>query len=470
MALALRFAARSDIGLLREGNEDSGYAGPRLLVLADGMGGHAAGEVASSVAVAMLASLDDDSPGPDILDRLSSAVHEANNHLRDMVLGDPDLEGMGTTLTALLRAGSRFGLVHIGDSRCYLLRGDQLQQITKDHTFVQTLVDDGRITAEEASHHPQRNVIVRALDGREDVELDLSIREAKVGDRYLLCSDGLSDVLSEETLRDTLAGADSPDHAAEQLVELALRGGGPDNITAIVADVVDVDAGPSATPVTVGAAAEGSVRRSTTDSAAAKAAALAPQPVPDPYDGETDEGHPRHWGRRIAVLVLLLALLGGGGAAAWAWSQQQYYVAAADQQVAIYRGLPQDVGPLKTSRLYRSEDIALEDLPAYQRERVRSEIPASGLRDAKRIVTTLRRQAEICRAATSSPTPTSTASNSPAASSPAATIATPAPTTPAPATPAGTASSDPSATTTASPGSPSPTPSTPEQLGCGDGS
>jgi protein phosphatase len=458
MALALRYAARSDIGLLREGNEDSGYAGPRLLVLADGMGGHAAGEVASSVAVAMLASLDDDSPGPDILDRLSSAVQDANNHLRDMVLGDPDLEGMGTTLTALLRAGSRFGLVHIGDSRCYLLRGGQLQQITKDHTFVQTLVDDGRITAEEASHHPQRNVIVRALDGREDVELDLSIREAKAGDRYLLCSDGLSDVLSEETLRDTLAGADSPDHAAEQLVELALRGGGPDNITAIVADVVDVDAGPSATPVTVGAAAEGPVRRSTADSPAAKAAALAPRPLADPYD-ETDEARPRHWGRRIVALVLLLALLGGGGAAAWAWSQQQYYVAAANQQVAIYRGLPQDVGPIKTSRLYRSEDIPLEDLPAYQRERVRAEIPANGLRDAQRIVSTLRVQAEICHAATSSPTPTSSASSR--------ATATPKP---AASTPAGTASSGPSATTTASPESPSPTPSTPEQLGCGDGS
>jgi len=458
MALALRFAARSDIGLLREGNEDSGYAGPRLLVLADGMGGHAAGEVASSVAVAMLASLDDDSPGPDILDRLSSAVQEANNHLRDMVLGDPDLEGMGTTLTALLRAGSRFGLVHIGDSRCYLLRGDKLQQITKDHTFVQTLVDDGRITAEEASHHPQRNVIVRALDGREDVDLDLSIREAKVGDRYLLCSDGLSDVLSEETLRDTLAGADSPDSAAEELVGLALRGGGPDNITAIVAHVVDVDAGPSASPVTVGAAAEGPVRRSTADSPAAKAAALAPRPLADPYDGETDGAHRRHWGRRVAALVLLLALLGGGGAAAWAWSQQQYYVGAADQRVAIYRGLPQDVGPIKTSRLYRSEDIPLEDLPAYQRERVRSEIPASGLRDAQRIVTNLREQADICRAASSSPTPTSTPSGSPPA-----TTAKPAP------SPSGTASSTPSATTTSS-GGPSPTPSTPEQLGCGDGS
>ena len=465
MALALRFAARSDIGLLREGNEDSGYAGPRLLVLADGMGGHAAGEVASSVAVAMLASLDDDSPGPDILDRLSLAVQDANTHLRDMVLGDPDLEGMGTTLTALLRAGSRFGLVHVGDSRCYLLRNDELQQITKDHTFVQTLVDEGRISAEEASHHPQRNVIVRALDGREDVELDLSIREAKAGDRYLLCSDGLSDVLSEQTIRDTLAEAAAPDRAAEELVELALRGGGPDNITAIVADVVDVEAGPSATPVTVGAAAEGSVRRSTADSSAAKAAALAPQPVGDDYDDASDEERPRHWGRRIALVVLLLALLGGGGAAAWAWSQQQYYVGAANEQVAIYRGLTQDVGPIETSRLYDRQDIALTDLPQYQRERVESEIPASGLTDARRIVTTLREQAEICRDAAS---PSASASPTAEPASPTATPA-PSPSTPvATATPTGTGPGSPGVTT--SPSEPTPSPSTAEQLGCGDGS
>src|SRR5215210_2853639 len=341
MALALRYAARSDIGLLRDGNEDSGYAGPRLLVLADGMGGHAAGEVASSVAVALLSTLDDDSPGPDLLDRLSSAVHDANNHLRDMVNGDPDLEGMGTTLTALLRAGSRLGLVHVGDSRAYLLRSGELQQITKDHTFVQTLVDEGRISADEASHHPQRNVIVRALDGRDDVELDLSIREARAGDRYLLCSDGLSDVLSEDTIHESLAAAETPDDAADKLIELALRGGGPDNITAIVADVVDVEAGPSASPITVGAAAEGPVQRSTSGSAAAKAAALAPLPAED--EGTEDELEERrpHWGRRVAVLVLLLALLGGGGAAAWGWSQQQYYIGASGEQVAVFRGLTQ---------------------------------------------------------------------------------------------------------------------------------
>lgn len=481
MALALRYSARSDIGLLREGNEDSGYAGPRLLVVADGMGGHAAGEVASSVAVAVLAGLDDDSPGPDLLDRLSSAVHEANSHLRDMVVGDPELDGMGTTLTALLRAGSRFGLVHVGDSRCYLLRDGALQQITHDHTFVQTLVDDGRISAEEADHHPQRSLILRALDGRDEVELDMSVREAKAGDRYLLCSDGLSGVVSESTLEETLVTAEEPTQAVDALIELALRGGGPDNITAIVADVVDVEASPSAIPVTVGAAAEGPVRRSMSDSSAGKAAALAPRPMADDVD---DDEHPRRWGRRIALLVLLIALLGGGGSAAWAWSQQQYYIGAADEQVAIFRGLTQDIGPLKTSTLYRSENIALTDLPDYQRERVESEITASGLSDARRIVTTLREQADICRGAgTAGPTdpaatpgPTSTGSAAPstattAAGGTGATVSgSSAPTSSvsgdATGSAAGSATS--SATSTASPGTPTPTPTTPEQLGCGD--
>ena len=155
MALALRYSARSDVGLLREINEDSGYAGPRLLVIADGVGGHAAGEVASSVAVGVLSGLDEDSPGGDLLEELADAIHTANQHLRDMVQGDPELAGMGTTVTALLRAGGRFGLVHVGDSRGYLLRNGELQRITKDHTFVQSLVEEGLLTAEEAAHHPQ---------------------------------------------------------------------------------------------------------------------------------------------------------------------------------------------------------------------------------------------------------------------------------------------------------------------------
>ena len=432
MALALRYAARSDTGLIRAINEDSGYAGPRLLVIADGVGGHAAGEVASSVAVASMATLDEDSPGGDLLERLSAAVTNANRHLRDMVHGDPDLKGMGTTLTALLRAGSRLGLVHVGDSRAYLLRGETLQQLTHDHTFVQTLVDEGRITAEEADHHPQRNLITNSLDGREDIELDLSVRETKAGDRYLLCSDGLSGVVSEDTLRDTLRDEADTDVVVERLVELALKGGGPDNITAIVADVVEVETKPpSAVPVTVGAAADGVAQRSPGDTPAGKAAALRPPPEDRQLDEDTEpQRRRRRGGPLLLTLLLLLLLVVAGLYGAYRWSQTQYYVGAQGSTVAIFRGLTQDVGPVATSELYSDEDIALVDLPPYQRARVLADIPTAGLTDARRIVATLREQAEVCReqaAAAASPSPTASASPGDASASPSASP-TPSPT------------------------------------------
>jgi PPM family protein phosphatase len=431
MAIALRYAARSDLGLVRGGNEDSGYAGPRLLVVADGVGGHAAGEVASSVAVSVLSGLDEEAPGGDLLERLSSAVRNANTYLRDMVSGDPELRGMSTTVTAMLRAGSRFGLVHVGDSRCYLLRGGELQQITHDHTFVQSLIDEGRITPEEADHHPQRSVITNALDGADKLDLDLSVREARVGDRYLLCSDGLSGVVSEDTLRETLAGHASPEDAVDRLVELALRGGGPDNITAIVADVVDVEANPSAVPVVVGAAASGVSRRTEGSSAAAKAAALSPQldEEEDFQDGER-ASHPV---RRAFLAILVLALLGGGAYGAWNWSQEQYYVGAQGEHVAIFRGLSQDIGPVHTSKVYAEQDIALSDLPTYQQDRVRADIAANDLPDARRIVTRLRHQAELCRevaaAAIASPSATpSSAGSGTATPKPAKSSGPPTPT------------------------------------------
>jgi protein phosphatase len=476
MALALRYAARSDVGMIREINEDSGYAGPRLLVVADGVGGHAAGEVASSVAVATVSQLDEDSPGGDLLDRLSAAVTSANTHLRDMITGDPDLEGMGTTLTAMLRAGSRFGLVHVGDSRCYLLRDGALQQITRDHTFVQGLLDDGRITADEADQHPQRNLITNAVDGREGMDLDLSVREARAGDRYLLCSDGLSGVVSEDTLQETLAEANDPSDAADQLIRLALRGGGPDNITAVVADVVEVESVPSAVPVVVGAAAEGVVRRTApSDSAAARAAALAKREEEDAADEVEDEHPVRRWARRVVVLAVLGGILGATGYGVYQWSQDQYYVAADGEQVAIYQGLPQDIGPISTSKLYSTEDISLTDLPAYHRERVESQIAANGLSDAERIVDTLRTQARLCQEATAPPTPSPTPSGK-GMSSPGSSSPSPSPTPTGSSAQTGTASPDATGTTpgTDSPStssapaaSPSPGATTAEQLQCG---
>ena len=204
MTPTVRFAARSDVGLIREGNEDSVYAGPRLLAVADGMGGHAAGEVASAVAIATLAPLDDDAPGSDLLDALRRAALTANGQLRQLVAGNAALEGMGTTLTAILSAGSRLGVVHVGDSRAYLFRDGELCQITQDHTLVQNLVDQGRLSAEEAGSHPQRSLLTRVLDGSDNVDLDLSVREVRRGDRYLLCTDGLSGVVSPQTMAEAL--------------------------------------------------------------------------------------------------------------------------------------------------------------------------------------------------------------------------------------------------------------------------
>src|SRR5215467_2813508 len=261
MTLALRYAVRSDVGLLREGNEDSAYAGPRLLAVADGMGGHAAGEVASAVAIGSLADLDDDMPPSELQIALSTAVAHANEILHDMVSADPAITGMGTTLTAMLWSGNKVALCHIGDLRAYVLTDGELQQITHDHTLVQSLVDDGRISPDEAATHPQRSLLLRALDGTSDAEPDLSIREAQVGDRYLLCSDGLSGVVSEETLHRTLATVAEPDDAVRQLIDLAMAGGGPDNITCIVADVVDSATAlrpPSEVSVLAGAANNGS--------------------------------------------------------------------------------------------------------------------------------------------------------------------------------------------------------------------
>ncbi|MBB4914460.1 PP2C family protein-serine/threonine phosphatase [Streptosporangium saharense] len=255
-APALRYAARSDVGVRRETNEDSGYASARLLAIADGMGGHAGGEIASSLAVTALAALDDSLPhgGVDLVTTIKNAARDVNHALRERSEQDPTLKGMGTTFTAMLWDGASFALAHVGDSRAYLLRGGALYQITHDHTLVQSLVDDGRITPEQAAEHPRRSMVLRVLEGTGDGELDLSLREAKLGDRYLLCSDGLTAVVGPETLFNTLSDIDDPDEVARWLIDLANRGGGPDNITCVVADfgVHPV----SANRFVVGAAAE----------------------------------------------------------------------------------------------------------------------------------------------------------------------------------------------------------------------
>ncbi|MFF6863087.1 Stp1/IreP family PP2C-type Ser/Thr phosphatase [Streptomyces ardesiacus] len=430
MSLSLRFAAGSHKGMIREGNEDSGYAGPRLLAIADGMGGQAAGEVASSEVISTIVALDDDVPGSDVLTSLGAAVQRANDQLRQMVEEDPALEGMGTTLTALLWTGQRLGMVHVGDSRAYLLRDGVLTQITQDHTWVQRLVDEGRITEEEAGTHPQRSLLMRALGSGDHVEPDLSIREVRAGDRYLICSDGLSGVVSHQTMEDTLASYQGPQETVQELIQLALRGGGPDNITVIVADVLDLDTGDtlaaqlSDTPVVVGAVAENQAQMGDNgimQTPAGRAAGLG-RPrggggeFGPPGSGDTtgfvstggfDDYGPddfvkprknRKWLKRSLYTVLALAVIGGGTYGGWRWTQTQYYVGTNNDHLALYRGISQDLAWVSLSKVQKDHpEIELKYLPPYQQKLVEATIPESDLNDARAKIEELAVQASACK-------------------------------------------------------------------------
>ncbi|MGW0338117.1 Stp1/IreP family PP2C-type Ser/Thr phosphatase, partial [Streptomyces sp. NPDC003011] len=434
MSLSLRFAAGSHKGMIREGNEDSGYAGPRLLAIADGMGGAAAGEVASSEAISTIVALDDDVPGSDLLTSLGTAVQRANDQLRAMVEDDPQLEGMGTTLTALLWTGQRLGLVHVGDSRAYLLRDGVLTQITQDHTWVQRLVDEGRITEEEATTHPQRSLLMRALGSGDHVEPDLSIREVRAGDRYLICSDGLSGVVSHQTLEETLASYQGPQETVQELIQLALRGGGPDNITVIVADVLDLDTGDtlagqlSDTPVVVGAVAENQNQLNDNgymQTPAGRASGLGRQ-VPGqggtggefgpPGSGDTTGYIPagsfgdygdddfvkprtgRKWLKRSFYIVLTLGVIGGGLYGGHRWTQTQYYVGTNGEHVALYRGISQDLAWVSLSKVAKDHpEIELKYLPPYQQKLVEDTIAEGGLKNAQKKIDELSLQAAACK-------------------------------------------------------------------------
>jgi serine/threonine protein phosphatase PrpC len=457
VTLALRYAARSDRGLVRANNEDSVYAGARLLALADGMGGHAAGEVASQLVIAALAHLDDDEPGGDLLGKLERAVHEGNSAIAEQVDLHPDLDGMGTTLTAILFAGDRLGLVHIGDSRGYLLRDGELNQITKDDTFVQTLVDEGRITAEEAHSHPQRSLIMRALTGHE-VEPTLIMREAREGDRYLLCSDGLSDPVSQETILEALKIRDVAE-SADRLIELALRGGGPDNVTVVVADVVDNDYGGQTQPIIAGAVSgDDGHRIATPNTAAGRAALIAPKaPVVEKVVPEPEP--PARKSRRrsfiAAALVLLLALAGIG--LGYKIIRGYYYLGAHDDNVAIMRGIQGSVLGIPLQQPYQlgcinkvgelsqisygqaetqldCELMQLQDLRPSERAQVSAGLPAGSLEDAIGQLRELAHSSLLPPCMPASPAPRS-GSGAPAAPAPPTNPSAPSPSPPSPSAP-----------------------------------
>jgi PPM family protein phosphatase len=422
MTLTMRYAARSDRGLIRHGNQDSVYAGPRLLAVADGMGGMAAGDVASNIVIAALAHLDDDVPGHAPLDALRNAVDAANQQIRDAVEQNPAMEGMGTTLTGMLFGGNKIGMVHIGDSRAYLLRDGEFVQITRDDTYVQLLVDEGRITEVEANTHPQKSLLMRALDGR-DADPEYSVRQVVPGDRYLLCSDGLSGVVSDETIAATLREYSDPNQCAERLIQLALRAGGPDNITVIIADFTDADI-VEESPIVAGAAANDRGMTSSADAStpAARASALTQPRDAAPDDRGTDdaESRPRrHPVRTALVLIILAGLLAGGLWGGWQYTQSKYYVGVTDDgKIAVFQGIPGEIAGFELSTVSYKTTTSIDDLTPAAADKVRSTIGANSREEAMAQLNTLfdPRAHNIvlpCVTITITPSPTADAAASP---------------------------------------------------------
>ncbi|WP_431871023.1 Stp1/IreP family PP2C-type Ser/Thr phosphatase [Nocardiopsis eucommiae] len=442
MTIALRYAAYSDVGCLREGNEDSGYAGQHLLAVADGMGGYAGGEVASSIAISSIRQLDtqDDPRAEEMAEVLQRAVERANESLAIRIRQEPQLENMGTTLTAMLWSGSQVALIHIGDSRAYLLRGPRFEQITHDHTLVQTLVDEGKITEEEVATHPQRSLILRALDGKTPVDPDISISKAKVGDRYLLCSDGLSGVVSKKTIHETLVAETDPRGAAKKLIELAIRGGGPDNITAVVADVIETDTdreGPTGASQTVGAADQRDESTGPNETSPARRAQELrgtggdtaeldpvredlPQQEPgqaygapheerphdtrDDYDAPPSRGgdaepeyRTRSWWPIVVVFIVVVALVAGGGYYfGRQYVESQFYVGLSPngETVSVYQGIDTDIAGISLSDEVETTDLQVSSLSDADQELLRNTITVDDRDDATRVVGELEEAAD----------------------------------------------------------------------------
>lgn len=473
MTHQLRHAARTDRGLLRSNNQDSVFAGERLLIIADGMGGHAAGDVASRLVVAAFVPLDELPLGTNMRRPLIDATREGNAAIADMVAENPELEGMGTTLTALLFDGPKVALAHVGDSRAYLYRNGVLHQISHDDTFVQSLVDEGRITSDEAAHHPQRSLLLRALNGTV-MDPSVTFREISAGDRFLLCSDGLSDYVAPESIADALASVD-PDEVADTLIQLALVAGGPDNVTVIVADVMDTGvgdaiAGAPTVAINLDPEATGPMQPIHLTQ---KMPRVPLPPIPeepgarpdylaadednddeygddefgdDPdgpdHDGDTeggagdDESHPelaaaprprRRWRRWAAFTLALLVLAGVAISASLLWTNSRYFVGNSDGKIAVFRGVSGSVLGVRLASVQEDScgpapaagcvPLFVNELTQSARDQVNSGIPADGLPGARQVIERLRSQVLPVCPPTGSSTPPTT-SLAPTASSP----------------------------------------------------
>lgn len=440
--MKLRFAALSDVGRVRRDNQDSGYAGPHLLVVADGVGGAARGDVASSTAIEQLRQLDQPTQETDPAIALRAALTQAHDRIGALVAEDPSLEGTSTTLSAGLVSGDTLHVAHIGDSRGYLLRDGELQQLTSDHSFVQSLVDEGRITEEEARVHPNRNLILRALDGARPPDPDLSVVGLQAGDRLLFCSDGCCGVLDPAEVI-AILGEGSVDQACVALVKASLDAGSTDNVTVLIADALpddtpdDPEAAAAIGPMLVGAAGEQPRKDPISRTGSIPPVPGAEETGPlDPEEERYALRAPRRFVvlRRLLVAAVVLALIGAGGFFSYRWTQQQYFVGFDDSQhVTVFQGVNFELPGLKMHRVKKNTSITRDSLPTLEQREVDNGIGFGSFTEAERKVDQL-----ASRACPTPPVPSATATPSPSPEpNPTQTPATQTPATQPPKLPLG---------------------------------
>jgi PPM family protein phosphatase len=387
MTLTVRWAAKTDVGKARDRNEDSYYGGEHVFAVADGLGGHNAGDVASRIAIEPMKALDGRITGekPErIAEMLAESVSDANRAVFKRAQQDAKVRGMGTTLTAVAVVDGSVHLAHVGDSRCYLIRDGAMTQLSSDHTLVARMVQEGKLTPEQAEVHPQRSILTRALGAESEVEVDSLQIELIPGDRLLLCSDGLSSVIGDDAIRTVLSDATDLDAGCKRLIAEANAHGGPDNITVIVVEVTGTAPPRRATP-----SGDGRVTRA-------------------PAAREPKKGRRRLPVRLLMWAAVAMIILIGVVIGVRSWADRSYYVGLSGDEVTIFRGLPTEVVGLKLHRVQETTGIKLEQVSEFFRENLRVGIRADSLAKARQVVAKIPLANPPGPSPSPTPTPTST--------------------------------------------------------------
>ncbi|MHB8510737.1 MAG: Stp1/IreP family PP2C-type Ser/Thr phosphatase [Actinomycetota bacterium] len=365
MKAIARFAAATDVGRARKLNEDSYFTGTRIFAVADGLGGHRAGEVASKMAVDALGKLDA-SRLDDPADALVAAIVAANKSVHDRAAAEPETQGMATTVTALAFENSTAYLAHVGDSRCYLLRDATLEQISEDHTLVAHMIEEGTLTPAQAESHPQRSIVTRALGADDTVSVDVRQIALHPADRLLLCSDGLSSVVPEDVIATIISDEHDPDIACRLLIEEANNRGGPDNITVVLVDI-------SQEVSSDGSAVTGSTTT------------IVPPAANEAIARSSSVRHRRFPIRAVVWVFIVAIVLFGSLTGVKAWANRSWYVGIDQGKVTIFRGLPtQFVVPLH--HVEERTPISTSQIAPFYVERLKAGIRASSLADARKLV------------------------------------------------------------------------------------